>query len=140
MYPAGMLTPATVIVALPIFTTRIACMDASATYTFPALSTATDVGCPNVAEVAGPLSPYGDYATNVAMRLAATQRRPPRELAAEIAAAAGALEGVERAEVAGPGSPHCAAVHACCGVPATVVMSPLVGLYWRITKLPVSAM
>src|ERR1700722_15279804 len=92
MYPTGMLTPATVMGAPLIFTTRMACMDASATYTFPALSTATDGGCPNVAEVAGTLSPHG------------------------------------------------AAVHACCGVPATVVMSPLVGLYWRITKLPVSAM
>jgi arginyl-tRNA synthetase len=46
---------------------------------------------------------YGDYATNVAMRLAGARRRPPREIAAEIAESAAALEPVERAEVAGPG-------------------------------------
>jgi arginyl-tRNA synthetase len=46
---------------------------------------------------------HGDYATNAALRLAGTRRRPPRELAAEIAAAAAELPEVERAEVAGPG-------------------------------------
>ena len=46
---------------------------------------------------------HGDYATNVALRLAGTQPRPPREIAAEIAEAAAALDAVERAEVAGPG-------------------------------------
>ena len=46
---------------------------------------------------------HGDYATNVALRLAGARRRPPRELAAEIAAASAELEFVERAEVAGPG-------------------------------------
>jgi arginyl-tRNA synthetase len=46
---------------------------------------------------------HGDYATNVALRLAGARRQPPREIAAEIAAAAGGLEAVERAEVAGPG-------------------------------------
>lgn len=46
---------------------------------------------------------YGDYATNVALQLAGARRRPPRELAAEIADAAGGLDAVERAEVAGPG-------------------------------------
>ena len=46
---------------------------------------------------------HGDYATNVALRLAGARRRPPREIAAEIAEAAAGLEVVERAEVAGPG-------------------------------------
>ena len=46
---------------------------------------------------------HGDYATNVALQLAGTRRRPPREIAAEIAAAAAGLEAVDRAEVAGPG-------------------------------------
>jgi arginyl-tRNA synthetase len=46
---------------------------------------------------------HGDYATNVALRLAGTRRRPPREIAAEIAEAAAGIPGVERAEVAGPG-------------------------------------
>ena len=46
---------------------------------------------------------HGDYATNVALQLAGAHRRPPREIAVEIAEAAAALEPVERAEVAGPG-------------------------------------
>jgi arginyl-tRNA synthetase len=46
---------------------------------------------------------HGDYATNVALQLAGARRRPPREIAAEIAEAATGLDPVERAEVAGPG-------------------------------------
>ncbi|HEY2209068.1 MAG TPA: arginine--tRNA ligase [Gaiellaceae bacterium] len=46
---------------------------------------------------------YGDYATNVALQLAGARRKPPREIAAEIAEAAATLEAVGRAEVAGPG-------------------------------------
>ena len=46
---------------------------------------------------------HGDYATNVALRLAGTRRRPPREIADVIAEAAAGLDAVERAEVAGPG-------------------------------------
>ncbi len=46
---------------------------------------------------------HGDYATNVAMRLAPTRKRSPRELGEELAVAAAALDDVERAEVAGPG-------------------------------------
>jgi arginyl-tRNA synthetase len=65
----------------------------------------------SVAEIAGaevtlerPSDPaHGDYATNVALRLAATRRRSPRELAEELATAARSVQGVERAEVAGPG-------------------------------------
>ena len=46
---------------------------------------------------------HGDYATNVALKLAGLQQRPPREIADEIAAQA--VEGglAERAESAGPG-------------------------------------
>jgi len=46
---------------------------------------------------------HGDYATNVAMQLAPVQRRSPRELGEELAAAAAGLDEVERTEVAGPG-------------------------------------
>jgi arginyl-tRNA synthetase len=46
---------------------------------------------------------HGDYATNVALRLAPERRRPPRELAEEIAAAIDGSGLVERTEVAGPG-------------------------------------
>jgi len=46
---------------------------------------------------------HGDYATNVALRIAPERGRSPRELAEELAAKAGELPGVERAEVAGPG-------------------------------------
>jgi arginyl-tRNA synthetase len=48
-------------------------------------------------------SEHGDYATNVALRLAPARKRAPRELAEELAEAARALPAVERAEVAGPG-------------------------------------
>ena len=46
---------------------------------------------------------HGDYATNVALRTAPAQGRPPRELAEDLAAKLAALPDVERAEVAGPG-------------------------------------
>jgi arginyl-tRNA synthetase len=46
---------------------------------------------------------HGDYATNVALRLAPARKLAPRELAEELAAAAAALPDVARAEVAGPG-------------------------------------
>jgi len=46
---------------------------------------------------------HGDFATNAALKLAGARRRPPRELAAELAGQAAALPGVERTEVAGPG-------------------------------------
>jgi arginyl-tRNA synthetase len=48
-------------------------------------------------------SAHGDYATNAALKLAGARRRPPRELAAELAAQAEKLPHVERAEIAGPG-------------------------------------
>ncbi len=46
---------------------------------------------------------HGDYATNVALRLAPVRKLAPRKLAEEIAASAARLPDVERAEVAGPG-------------------------------------
>jgi arginyl-tRNA synthetase len=47
---------------------------------------------------------HGDYATNVALRLASTRGISPRDYAAEIAErAASEIQSVERAEVAGPG-------------------------------------
>ncbi len=46
---------------------------------------------------------HGDWASNVAMRLAKRLGTNPRELAAEIAEAAAGIEGVASAEVAGPG-------------------------------------
>jgi arginyl-tRNA synthetase len=46
---------------------------------------------------------HGDYATNVAMRLAPGRGRSPRELGEELAEAALGLDEVERTEVAGPG-------------------------------------
>jgi len=46
---------------------------------------------------------HGDYATNVALRLAGVRRQPPRAIAEELATQAAQLEQVERAEVAGPG-------------------------------------
>jgi arginyl-tRNA synthetase len=46
---------------------------------------------------------HGDYATNVALRLAGQARRPPREVAELIAARLREHEGVATVEVAGPG-------------------------------------
>ena len=48
-------------------------------------------------------SDHGDYATNAALQLAPERKQPPREIAAELVTKAEALEGVERAEIAGPG-------------------------------------
>ena len=46
---------------------------------------------------------HGDYASNVALTLAKAAGRPPREVADIIAARLGAMSGVVRVEVAGPG-------------------------------------
>src|SRR5262245_54419541 len=46
---------------------------------------------------------HGDYATNVALRLAGSRRQAPRDVAQEIAAEAVAPGIAERAEAAGPG-------------------------------------
>jgi arginyl-tRNA synthetase len=46
---------------------------------------------------------HGDYATSAALRAAPSQKRPPREMAEELAGRASSLPDVERAEVAGPG-------------------------------------
>jgi len=46
---------------------------------------------------------HGDYATNVALQTAPVERRPPRELAEELAQRAAGLDEVVLAEVAGPG-------------------------------------
>ena len=46
---------------------------------------------------------HGDYATNVALRLAKPAGRPPREVAELLAAELRAQDGIERVDVAGPG-------------------------------------
>jgi arginyl-tRNA synthetase len=46
---------------------------------------------------------HGDYATNVAMLLAKSHRRPPRQVAETILAHLPGVDEIERAEVAGPG-------------------------------------
>jgi arginyl-tRNA synthetase len=46
---------------------------------------------------------HGDYATNAALKLAGARRKPPREIAQELAQIAESLPHVERAEIAGPG-------------------------------------
>jgi arginyl-tRNA synthetase len=56
------------------------------------------------AELERPKDPtHGDFATSVALRQARAARRPPRELAQELAGRIDGLEEVEGAEVAGPG-------------------------------------
>jgi arginyl-tRNA synthetase len=64
-----------------------------------------------LAEVAGsavelerPADPrHGDYATNVALRLAGERRQPPRDVAAELRERSLAVPGVAGVDVAGPG-------------------------------------
>ena len=52
----------------------------------------------------GPADPaHGDYATNVALKLAGVRKQPPRAIAEELVEQALGLPEVERAEVAGPG-------------------------------------
>ncbi len=46
---------------------------------------------------------HGDYATNVALRLAKAAGRPPREIAGSIATRLRPINGIARVEVAGPG-------------------------------------
>ena len=46
---------------------------------------------------------HGDYATNVALRLAGARRQPPREVASELAEQMRVLDGVGGVDVAGPG-------------------------------------
>jgi arginyl-tRNA synthetase len=46
---------------------------------------------------------HGDYATNVALRSAKAAKRPPREIAAELAEQIAGLDEVTSADVAGPG-------------------------------------
>ena len=46
---------------------------------------------------------HGDYATNIAMRLAGARKQPPREIAEQLVEQASELPDVERAEIAGPG-------------------------------------
>ena len=46
---------------------------------------------------------HGDYATNVAMRLAGARKQPPRAIAEQLVEQALAIPGIERAEIAGPG-------------------------------------
>jgi arginyl-tRNA synthetase len=46
---------------------------------------------------------HGDFATNIALRTAPQRKKPPRELAAELAEQLADLDEVDRTEVAGPG-------------------------------------
>src|SRR5262245_24318957 len=46
---------------------------------------------------------HGDYACNVAMQLAKTLKRPPREIASRLIAALPACQQVQKAEIAGAG-------------------------------------
>ena len=67
-----------------------------------------EVSCPSTSpprsSSSGRRNPeHGDYATNVALRLAKPAGRPPREVAELLAAELRAQDGIERVDVAGPG-------------------------------------
>jgi arginyl-tRNA synthetase len=62
------------------------------------------VDVPDDVVVERPKNPeHGDYATNVALRLAKGAGRPPREVAEVLARELRAHEGIERVDIAGPG-------------------------------------
>jgi arginyl-tRNA synthetase len=71
----------------------------------PLLAAAERLGAPGAdAVLERPGDPaHGDYATTLALRLAGPLRRPPREIAEELAAAAAESAWIASAEVAGPG-------------------------------------
>jgi arginyl-tRNA synthetase len=71
----------------------------------PLIDAAGRLGAPAVeAVLERPADPeHGDYATTLALRLAKPLRRPPREIAEELATAARESDWVESADVAGPG-------------------------------------
>jgi arginyl-tRNA synthetase len=79
--------------------------DALSLLAAPLIEAAGRLGAPEVdAVLERPADPeHGDYATTLALRLAKPLRRPPREVAEELAAAARASAWVESADVAGPG-------------------------------------
>jgi arginyl-tRNA synthetase len=62
------------------------------------------VAVPDEVVIDRPKNPeHGDYATNVAMRLAKAAGRPPREVAEALAAELRAQDGIAAVDVAGPG-------------------------------------
>jgi arginyl-tRNA synthetase len=62
------------------------------------------VAVPDEVVIERPRNPqHGDYATNVALRLAKTAGRPPREVAEVLADALRSHEGIAAVDVAGPG-------------------------------------
>jgi arginyl-tRNA synthetase len=78
--------------------------DVSATDPIGALAAALAEIAGVAVELERPSDPaHGDYATNVALRLAGGRRQPPRDVATELAADVGRLDGVAAVEVAGPG-------------------------------------
>src|SRR5947208_6873153 len=65
------------------------------------------VAVPDEVVVERPKNPdHGDYATNVALRLAKPAGRPPREVAELVAAQLRADDGIAAVDVAGPGFLH----------------------------------
>jgi arginyl-tRNA synthetase len=68
---------------------------------------------------------HGDYATNVALRLAKPAGRPPREVAELVAARLREHPGIERADVAGPGFLNVTlAKDALAGLVRTILTAP----------------
>jgi len=68
---------------------------------------------------------HGDYATNVALRLAKPAGRPPREVAELVAARLREHPGIERADIAGPGFLNVTlAKDALAGLVRTILAAP----------------
>ncbi|MCW2928761.1 MAG: arginyl-tRNA synthetase [Thermoleophilia bacterium] len=82
---------------------------------------------------------HGDFATNAALMLAPVLRRNPREVAAEIAGAAGQLPGVASVDVAGPGFINLSMTDQWFldGMHAALEAGPDFGRDVAVTKLPI---
>ncbi|MEP6478977.1 MAG: arginine--tRNA ligase [Rhodoglobus sp.] len=70
---------------------------------------------------------HGDWASNIAMKLAKPLGSNPRELAAELAAAIGAIDGVASVDVAGPGFINITLDAAAAGALAKTIVEAGVG-------------
>jgi arginyl-tRNA synthetase len=82
-----------------------------------------DASVPADVVVERPKNPeHGDYATNVALRLAKSAGRPAREIAELLASRLRAAPGIERVDVAGPGFLNITLAAAALGATAKVVV------------------
>ena len=95
-------------------------------------------GVPNEVVIERPRNKeHGDYATNIALRLAKKAGMAPRELAQSLADALGDTEGIAKVEIAGPGFLN---ITVAVGAQGRVAAETLTGVYGKPAKRFVRAM